>query len=215
MPRNKYPEETVKKILDAALKLFLEKGYEQTTILDIVAEMKGLTRGAFYHHFKSKEDVLEAVTEMIFCESNPFEKVKQEKGLSGLGKIKLALKYSSVQGYVDERAIALNKIAIPLLSNPRFLSEQIKSTRYIAGFVEALIEEGMADGSIARGNAKFLGELFMLLFNVWIVPSIFPCSLEEAWEKILIIKKTFEALGLPVIDEEMLESLQNVVIAYE
>ena len=55
MPRNKYPEETVQKILDVSMKLFLEKGYEETTILDIVGELGGLTRGAFYHHFKSKE----------------------------------------------------------------------------------------------------------------------------------------------------------------
>ena len=39
--------------LDVSLKLFLEKGYEETTILDIVDQLGGLTRGAFYHHFKS------------------------------------------------------------------------------------------------------------------------------------------------------------------
>ena len=38
MPRNKYPEETVQKILDASLKLFLEKGYEETTVLDIITQ---------------------------------------------------------------------------------------------------------------------------------------------------------------------------------
>ena len=48
MPRNKYPEETVQKILDVSMKLFLEKGYEETTVLDIVGELGGLTRGAFY-----------------------------------------------------------------------------------------------------------------------------------------------------------------------
>ena len=47
MPRNKYPEETVQKILDASLKLFLEKGYEETTVLDIISEMGGLTRKKF------------------------------------------------------------------------------------------------------------------------------------------------------------------------
>ena len=47
MPRNKYPEETVEKILDVSLKLFLEKGYENTTVLDIVDHLGGLTRGAF------------------------------------------------------------------------------------------------------------------------------------------------------------------------
>lgn len=32
------------KILDASLKLFLEKGYEETTVLDIIGEMGGLTK---------------------------------------------------------------------------------------------------------------------------------------------------------------------------
>ena len=36
MARNKYPEKTVTLILDTAQKLFLEKGYEHTTIQDII-----------------------------------------------------------------------------------------------------------------------------------------------------------------------------------
>ena len=39
MARNKYPEVTVERILDAAQKLFLEKGYDHTTIQDIVDEL--------------------------------------------------------------------------------------------------------------------------------------------------------------------------------
>ena len=39
MARNKYPEETVEKILTAAKRLFLEKGYERTTIQDIVDQL--------------------------------------------------------------------------------------------------------------------------------------------------------------------------------
>ena len=54
MARNKYPELTVEKILEVSQRLFLEKGYEQTTIQDIVDNLGGLTKGAVYHHFKSK-----------------------------------------------------------------------------------------------------------------------------------------------------------------
>ena len=46
MARNKYPEVTVEKILDAAQRLFLEKGYDSTTIQDIVNELDGLSKGA-------------------------------------------------------------------------------------------------------------------------------------------------------------------------
>ena len=56
MSRNKYPEVTVEKILDVSQRLFYEKGYEKTSIQDIVNELGGLSKGAIYHHFKSKED---------------------------------------------------------------------------------------------------------------------------------------------------------------
>ena len=52
MARNKYPEITEARILDTATKLFLEKGWEETTVQDIVDELGDITRGAFYHHFK-------------------------------------------------------------------------------------------------------------------------------------------------------------------
>ncbi|EQG00481.1 TetR/AcrR family transcriptional regulator [Clostridioides difficile] len=46
MGRKKEPDNTIQKILDISHKLFLEKGYEQTTIQDIVDNLDGLSRGA-------------------------------------------------------------------------------------------------------------------------------------------------------------------------
>ncbi len=40
MARNKYPEVTVEKILDVSQRLFLEKGYDATTIQDIVDDQR-------------------------------------------------------------------------------------------------------------------------------------------------------------------------------
>ena len=53
MPRNKYPEQTVEKILDAAALLFTQKGYQNTTLQDIIDATK-LSKGAVYHHFRSR-----------------------------------------------------------------------------------------------------------------------------------------------------------------
>ena len=53
------------KLLDRAAHLFLEKGYERTTVRDIATEV-GIQSGSIFHHFKSKEDLLKAVmTEAI------------------------------------------------------------------------------------------------------------------------------------------------------
>ncbi|MCL2593153.1 MAG: TetR/AcrR family transcriptional regulator [Defluviitaleaceae bacterium] len=210
MPRNKYPEETVKKILDVSLKLFLEKGFEQTTVLDIVNNLGGLTRGAFYHHFKSKEEVLEALTERLFSETNPMEKVKQEKGLNGLDKLRLLMKQSVVEGFADEKKVALDKIALPLLSNPRFLAMHVKGIQEAALSIIPFIEEGMADGSIRPRNAKVLADLFMLLFSFWMIPTIYPCDDDEAGDRIMVIKEMLDACGFPLLDEDLLESLENL-----
>ena len=56
MARNKYPEETIQKILDTAERLFIEKGYDHTSLQDII-ESTGLSKGGIYHHFASKEDI--------------------------------------------------------------------------------------------------------------------------------------------------------------
>ena len=63
MARNKYPEITEERILEVAERLFLEKGFEQTTIQDIVDALGDLTKGAVYHHFKSKEEIIDAVSD--------------------------------------------------------------------------------------------------------------------------------------------------------
>lgn len=123
MPRNKYPEETVQKILDVSMKLFLEKGYEETTILDIVGELGGLTRGAFYHHFKSKEEVLDALSDRMFLEHNPFEEVRKEKGLSGLEKLKKIIKMQAQ----NQDQLDLNQMSVPLLKNPKILADYMES----------------------------------------------------------------------------------------
>jgi len=47
-------------LIDCAQRLFLLKGYERTTINDVIAAA-GLSKGAFYHHFRAKEDLLEAI----------------------------------------------------------------------------------------------------------------------------------------------------------
>lgn len=215
MPRNKYPEETVKKILDASLKLFLEKGFEQTTVLDIVDNLGGLTRGAFYHHFKSKDEVLVAVFERYFSEHNPFKKAKEMEAANGLERAKIALRIGLNSNIANEENISMTKLAIPLLSNPRFIAEIIKSNQEDSKDFAIIIEEGMADGSIRPGNAKIIAELFFLLSNFWMYPGLFPCSKEESIAKAEMTKEIFDALGFYVLDNELGEMYFRVLSTFD
>ncbi len=61
MPRiSKKPDERKNELIETALTLFLEKGYENTAVSDIVKQI-GIAQGTFYYHFKSKAEILEAM----------------------------------------------------------------------------------------------------------------------------------------------------------
>lgn len=49
--------ETLERITDAAMRLFIERGYAQTRVEDI-AEAAGISRRTFFHYFESKDDIL-------------------------------------------------------------------------------------------------------------------------------------------------------------
>ena len=210
MPRNKHPEETVQKILDVSLRLFTEKGYEQTTVLDIVNNLGGLTRGAFYHHFKSKDDVLRTLLEKIYDEDDPFEAISGLQGVSGLEKIKMIFSTGTSARYPG-----LTRAAMSLLRQPRFLAKHLADTHDTAKAFEPLIEEGMADGSIRPGNAKFLAELGMLLLNFWLVSPAFISDRAEFVDKAMFIKQILDGLGFPLIDDETVEIIDTIAETLE
>ena len=65
----KQEEHTAKRneILDVALQLVYSKGYEKMTIQDILDQLQ-ISKGAFYHYFDSKGDVLQALIERMVVE---------------------------------------------------------------------------------------------------------------------------------------------------
>ena len=151
MARNKYPEITVEKILEVSQRLFLTKGYDNTTIQDIVDELGGLTRGAIYHHFKSKEEIMDALTNKMFREKNPFDTVKNQKDLNGLQKMKMAMSLNQS----DKERVNLSLQAMPILKNPRILAGIIESNRQVLSpFWLELLTEGIKDGSIHTDYAR-------------------------------------------------------------
>ncbi len=64
MGNSKEAEERKKEILDVAEELFTTKGYDSTSTTDIL-ERVGIARGTLYYHFKSKEEILDALIDRI------------------------------------------------------------------------------------------------------------------------------------------------------
>lgn len=204
MARNKYPEVTVERILDVSQRLFLEKGYENTTIQDIVDELGGLTKGAVYHHFKSKEEIMDAVGDRMFFSNNPFEAVRGRTDLNGLQKLREAVRLNQS----DQERVQLTAQSIPIAKSPRLLQEMIVSNRKVLTpyFLE-LIEEGNRDGSMHTDYPREIAELLPLLTSLWLLPSVYPASREQMKRKFLFLGEMLEKMGVPLMDD----SIRNLV----
>lgn len=198
MARNKYPEETVERILDAAQRLFLEKGYENTTIQDIVDQLGGMTKGAVYHHFKSKEEIMDAVGDRMFEQNNPFEAVRSRTDLNALQKLREAIRLNQA----DASRTDLTVQAIPLTHNPRLLVEMIDANRRIlTPYYYQLLEEGNRDGSLHTEYPKEIAELLPLLTSLWLMPSVFPATKAEMRRKFTFLGEMLDRMGVPLFDE--------------
>lgn len=214
MSRNKHPEETVNLILDVAFQLFMEKGYEHTSIQDIIEHLGGLTKGAIYHHFKSKEDILTAVIERMTAESNHMLAVVRDRtDLSGREKMK-AIFRESVNRPVQNDIFT---VAPDFHNNPKLLFSLLHDTIENAApnYILPIIEQGIADGSIETEYPQQLAELVLFVANIWMNPMVFGDSVEESYGKFMVFARMLGGLGLDIVDEEILGRLQELTAIYQ
>ncbi len=214
MARNKHPEETVQLILDTAFRLFIEKGYERTSIQDIIDHLGGLSKGAIYHHFKSKEDILVAVTDRMTAESNQMLAVIRDRSdLNGKEKLKTIFKESIRRPVQND----IFTVAPDFHNNPKLLFSLLYDTMENAApnYILPIIEQGISDGSIQTEYPEQLAELILLAANVWMNPMIFDSSEEESCRKFMVFSQMLQGFGLDIVDDEILERLQELTAIYQ
>lgn len=213
MARNKHPEETVNLILDVAFRLFMEKGYEHTSIQDIIDHLGGLSKGAIYHHFKSKEDILVAVTDRMTAESNQMLAVIRDRSdLNGKEKLKTIFSESIKRPVQND----IFTVAPDFHDNPKLLFSLLHDTIENAApnYILPIIKQGISDGSIKTDYPEQLAELILLAANIWMNPMIFDSSEEESCCKFMVFKQMMQGFGLDIVDNEMLERLQELAAIY-
>ena len=214
MSRNAHPEETVQLIKTVAYRLFMEKGYEHTSIQDIIDHLGGLSKGAIYHHFKSKEDLLVAVTDAMTSESNRMLTVIRDRtDLTGKEKLKTIFKESINRSVQDE----IFMVAPDFHRNPKLLFSLMHDTidNVAPNYILPIIKQGIADGSLETDYPVQLAELILLVANVWMNPMIFNSSPEESYQKFMVFRKMLQGFGLDLVDDEILERLVELTAIYQ
>ncbi len=208
MGRGKYPEMTIQRILDTAERLFIEKGYDAASLQDII-DATGLSKGAIYHHFSSKEDIFYSVCDRIGQRnSQVLAQVRDDPALNGLDKLRAIFK-ASLQ---PERQAKMFCMMPYLLDNAKFLATELRSifSEVVPEFVEPIIRQGMADGSILTDQPRALAEAMILLSDVWINPIVQPTTPEEIRERCAVYNQLFRSFGIDgLINEEVVKTLEN------
>lgn len=188
------------------MKLFVTKGYEKTSLQDIIDQLGGLTKGAIYHHFKSKEDILIAVVNYI-CKDNAatMAEIRDDKKLNGKQKLEKMFDVSLQNPKQD----TLFSVTPNLLDNPTFLTYYLKGLIQgtIPYFVTPVLQEGVKDGSIHTEYPEELASVIMFLSDVWLNPLIINCSVEELIRKGHFLNQLMAPYGFHLISDLMLDRL--------
>lgn len=214
MARNKHPEETVNLILDVSSRLFLERGYEHTSIQDIIDNLGGLSKGAIYHHFKSKEDILEAATNRMTEESNRLlARIRDRMDLSGKEKLREMFRESLLRPVQNE----IFQVAPDIGSSPGLFFSMVMDTvnEVTPDYILPVFQQGIADGSIRTDYPAELAELIMLAANIWLNPMAFDDLPERVYRKVRVFQQMMRGFGLDIIDEEIMDRMFELAVIYQ
>lgn len=152
------------KLQAAAAKLFMEKGYENTTVQEI-ASLAGVTERTFFRQFKDKSDVLfdtnnEMGQEVAAYISENFDVEKKPLKLAVEGLVSISEFFDGSR----ERVLARNQI---IQSNPDLQErELLKGQMLIASVTNSL--SATYDSDQSELAARFAVEIFHMAFIKWI-----------------------------------------------
>lgn len=145
-------------ILDISFSLFLEKGYDNTSISDIVTSLD-IARGTLYYHFESKEAIMDAIIEQSVKEIvEKVEKMVFKKDLSVYEKIFFLFSTTSMKHKSggDLMIDYLNQPQNALLHEKSNSSLIQKISPLLGKIIEEGVEEGLFDNAFPFETAEII-----------------------------------------------------------
>ncbi len=147
-------QETRNALLSAAMEVFLEKGYSDTTIEDI-GSRAGVTRGAFYHHYESKPGIYRALLMERYAPAQGIMNRMMSDTTTPPGTLLrevlgeyLRLIASDSQFRQVHELVVLKSAFVPELEEGR--AQKIQSQRALVDWLTSLIARGQASGELRK-----------------------------------------------------------------
>ncbi len=143
-------------IMDAAHQCFISKGYQATTIDDILTAT-GIAKGTLYYHFPGKEDIMHAIIDRVVQTIVTRARAVADSPVPPQEKIEPFILSARVQG---EDASLIGQFHTP--GNAEFHVLSITATvRALAPILAEIITEGNESGSFATAFPQETAELIL------------------------------------------------------
>jgi TetR/AcrR family acrAB operon transcriptional repressor len=198
---------TIETILTVSAKLFLEIGFDKTSMLDI-AETAGISKGAIYHHFQSKEEILNAVTEKQAQNTERTIKgcLSEMESLTGKEKLMAIL----AKSFASQVVHYLDDVMKSRIKSPEFIVSYMQDcVNHDAVFIAEIIKEGVADGSIITDFPNECAEVFLLLINIWCDPAVFTSDAEKLLIRLRFLQHMMKAIGIDILTDDLLTKINE------
>ena len=166
----KDPEVRRAEIMEAALLLFMEKGYMHTTTQDIIDKVK-ISRGLLYYHFKNKEDILYCLVERY---SEPLLQhlsvISYDKKKSAIEKVRSFIEVTLISPEMVTSEMVELQRTVDLEQN-RYMMDKFfhnlveKATNYFGNIIEQGISEKVFCVEYPRETACLLMTAYIFASN--------------------------------------------------
>jgi AcrR family transcriptional regulator len=158
--------ERPQELLAAAQQLFFTKGYENTSVNDIIQAV-GVSKGAFYHHFDSKTAVLEAMVDALISQELALQQeIIADETLSAIPKWVQAFQVS-VNWKTPRKDEMMAVFGLIKRKENIHLQHEIRNTmqQKVAPEFAKIILQGVAEGVFAVAQAEETAVLILALIE--------------------------------------------------
>ena len=160
------PEETRQALIDSALRLFGEKGYAVTSVQEIT-EDAGVTKGAFYHHFESKEELLRLIHDEFLDYQLAILKMALDQEQDPADRLKDLLRALLVSTTKYRANVTVYYQERRNLTGPHFKAMKRKRDEFDRLFL-SVSERGLEDGVFRSDLDPRVGGLGILGMCAWV-----------------------------------------------
>ena len=153
-------------ILDTAEELFFARGYEETSVQDILDAM-GLSKGGFYHHFESKMSVLEEISQRRA--EKQYAKLAQELKLSNLSAVNKLNHLFSANNLFEREEPKFVRMVLRVCyeaGDTALMTRQRQVTLdKLTPLVNEIVLQGVREGAFYTRYPGDVGRLLLMLSN--------------------------------------------------